>query len=57
MNRTDAFNPFERTENCFYVALARLLGTDSTTLSLWTGKSELETEKIGLGVVGEYFSA
>ena len=48
------FNPFQQNENCFYVALGRLLGLDSRTLSLWTGKNELESEKIGVSLTGTF---
>ena len=50
------FNPFQQNENCFYVALGRLLGLDSRTLSLWTGKNELESEKVGVTLVGTFLT-
>ena len=49
-----AFNPYQRTENCFYVALSRLLGVDSTTVATWTGNDELETDDVGLTVLRRF---
>ena len=47
---TYALNPYQRKENCFYVALSRLLGIDSLTIATWTGNNEVETDNIGLSV-------
>lgn len=46
-----AFNPYQRKENCFFVALSRLLGVDSTTMATWTDHNETETDHVGMSVL------
>lgn len=47
---TRTFNPFQIKENCFYVALGRLLALDSTTVASWTGNDERRTNNVGLDI-------
>jgi hypothetical protein len=49
---TYSFNPYQRQENCFYVALGRLLSIDSVTVATWTGNKEIETDTVGMTVTG-----
>ena len=49
---THVFNPFQIQENCFYVALGRVLGLDSATLAAWVGNKEEGTADVGLDIDG-----
>lgn len=42
------FNPYQLTENCFYVALARLMSVDSRQIAAWAGLDETNTAKVGI---------
>ena len=45
---TYVFNPYQLQQNCFYVALGRLMSIDSATVAIWAGTDESETEMVGL---------
>lgn len=49
---THVFNPFQINENCFYVALGRVLSLDSATLASWVGNAEEATNNTGLDING-----
>lgn len=51
-SHTHVFNPFQIRENCFYVALGRVLSLDSATLASWVGKDEGATNDLGLDISG-----
>lgn len=45
---TYSFNSYQQKQNCFYVALGRLMGIDSTTVAIWAGGNEDDTENTGM---------
>jgi hypothetical protein len=47
-SHTYSFNPYQQKQNCFYVALGRLMGIDSSTVAIWAGGNEDDTENIGM---------
>ena len=42
------FNPFEMEENCFYVALGRMLAIASIDVARIAGRSEFDTTGLGM---------
>lgn len=47
------FNPYQLMENCFFVALARMLSIDSTTVAVWAGEDEMKTANVGIPISSE----